>query len=47
MSVKFTYYHFDTSYPKALKQIVAFDRQYISQPPINHIPIDRASFGLA
>lgn len=37
----------DSSFKKSLKQIRDFDRQHISQSEIKHVPIDRASFGLA
>jgi hypothetical protein len=35
------------SFKKALKQIRDFDRQYVGQLKNTHVPIDRASFGLA
>jgi hypothetical protein len=35
------------SFKKALKQIRDFDRQYVGQVKSIHIPVDRASFGLA
>jgi hypothetical protein len=35
------------SFKKALKQIRVFDSQHTCQPKDIHVPIDRASFGLA